>query len=131
MRPIIAVCLTILLALPPALLHAAQLKSPRDKNGAREPYVFAADDVQFDQDLGLVVDKGHVEISQGDQILLVTDAGQLIRCPVSQIRVAARNTQGVTIFRTAPDEHVVSVERLAEAGGDEGQDDANGADETP
>ncbi|MFT4251293.1 MAG: DNA gyrase C-terminal beta-propeller domain-containing protein, partial [Caulobacter sp.] len=74
---------------------------------------------------------GSFPVDESDQILLVTDAGQLIRCPVSQIRVAARNTQGVTVFRTAADEHVVSVERLAEAGGDEGQGDASGADETP
>ncbi|PVM94048.1 DNA gyrase subunit A [Caulobacter endophyticus] len=74
---------------------------------------------------------GSFPVDESDQILLVTDAGQLIRCPVSQIRVAARNTQGVTVFRTAADEHVVSVERLAEAGGDEGQDEASGADETP
>ena len=74
---------------------------------------------------------GSFPVDESDQILLVTDAGQLIRCPVAQIRVAARNTQGVTVFRTAADEHVVSVERLAEAGGDEGQDDASGADETP
>jgi DNA gyrase subunit A len=51
-------------------------------------------------------------VDQSDEILLVTDAGQLIRCPVAQIRIAGRNTSGVTIFRTAEDEHVVSVERL-------------------
>ncbi len=67
-------------------------------------------------------------VEESDEILLVTDAGQLIRCPVGQIRVAARNTQGVTIFRKSGDEHVVSVERLAEAGGD---DEESGADETP
>jgi len=71
-------------------------------------------------------------VEDSDEILLVTDAGQLIRCPVSQIRVAARNTQGVTVFRTAKDEHVVSVERLADAGGDDSdQGEASGADETP
>ncbi|WP_425998789.1 DNA gyrase subunit A [Caulobacter sp. DWR1-3-2b1] len=71
-------------------------------------------------------------VEDSDEILLVTDAGQLIRCPVAQIRVAARNTQGVTVFRTAKDEHVVSVERLADAGGgDEDQGEASGADETP
>ena len=50
---------------------------------------------------------------------MVTDQGQLIRCPVAQIRIAARNTQGVIVFRTAEQEHVVSVERLAESGGSE------------
>ena len=53
-------------------------------------------------------------VEEGDEILLVTDQGQLIRTPVAQVRIAGRNTQGVTIFRTATDEHVVSVERLAE-----------------
>jgi len=51
-------------------------------------------------------------VEDADEILLVTDQGQLIRVPVGQIRIAGRNTQGVTIFRTAEDEHVVSVERL-------------------
>jgi DNA gyrase subunit A len=74
---------------------------------------------------------GSFPIDDSDQILLVTDQGQLIRVPVSQIRVAARNTQGVTIFRTAQDEHVVSVERLADSGGDDNQGEDSGADETP
>ena len=73
---------------------------------------------------------GSFPIDESDQILLVTDQGQLIRVPVSQIRVAARNTQGVTIFRTAQDEHVVSVERLADSGGDDNQGEDSGADET-
>ncbi|MDP3658895.1 DNA gyrase subunit A [Phenylobacterium sp.] len=67
-------------------------------------------------------------VDDGDQLLLVTDAGQLIRTPVSQVRIAGRNTQGVTIFRTAQDEHVVSVERLADAG-EEPEDDVAEGDE--
>jgi DNA gyrase subunit A len=74
---------------------------------------------------------GSFPIDESDQVLLVTDQGQLIRVPVSQIRVAARNTQGVTIFRTAQDEHVVSVERLADSGGDDNQGEDSGAEETP
>ena len=71
-------------------------------------------------------------VEQSDEILLVTDQGQLIRCPVAQIRIAARNTQGVIVFRTGKDEHVVGVERLAEAGGDEeSSDDEIGGDEGP
>ena len=53
-------------------------------------------------------------VEDADQIMLVTDAGQLIRCPVGQIRIAGRTTQGVIVFRTAEDEKVVSVERLSE-----------------
>jgi DNA gyrase subunit A len=58
-------------------------------------------------------------VEQFDQILLVTDQGQLIRTPVSQVRMVGRNTSGVIIFRTSADEHVVSVERLADTGEDE------------
>ena len=60
-------------------------------------------------------------VEDSDELLLVSDQGQLIRTPVSQIRIAGRNTQGVTIFRTAENEHVVSVERLEgeAAGGDD------------
>ena len=63
-------------------------------------------------------------VDQADEILLVTDQGQLIRCPVANIRVASRNTQGVIVFRTADDEHVVSVERL-EASAESGDEDGN------
>jgi DNA gyrase subunit A len=51
-------------------------------------------------------------IEEADQIMLVTDGGQLIRCPVNGIRIAGRSTQGVIVFSTAEKEHVVSVERL-------------------
>jgi DNA gyrase subunit A len=59
-------------------------------------------------------------VEEFDQILLVTDQGQLIRTPVKQVRMVGRNTSGVIIFRTSDDEHVVSVERLADTGEDEG-----------
>jgi DNA gyrase subunit A len=53
-------------------------------------------------------------VEHSDQIMLVTDKGQLIRCPVEDIRVAGRSTQGVIVFDTAEDEHVVSVEHISE-----------------
>jgi DNA gyrase subunit A len=62
---------------------------------------------------------GSFPVDESDQILLVSDQGQLIRIPVKQVRLAGRNTQGVIIFRKHQDEHVVSVERLADAGDDE------------
>ena len=59
-------------------------------------------------------------VEEGDEILLVTDQGQLIRTPVSQVRMVGRNTSGVIIFRTGDGEHVVGVERLeGEAGGED------------
>jgi DNA gyrase subunit A len=53
-------------------------------------------------------------VEDSDQIMLVTDNGQLIRCPVEGIRIAGRSTQGVIVFDTAEDEHVVSVEHIGE-----------------
>jgi DNA gyrase subunit A len=53
-------------------------------------------------------------VEDSDQIMLVTDKGQLIRCPVEGIRIAGRSTQGVTVFNTADDELVVSVEHIGE-----------------
>ena len=51
-------------------------------------------------------------IEEADQIMLVTDAGKLIRTQVSGIRIVGRSTQGVIVLDTADDERVVSVERL-------------------
>ncbi len=66
-------------------------------------------------------------IDEKDQIMLVTDGGQLIRCPVDGIRIAGRNTQGVRIFKTEAEEKVVSVERITE----EADEGANGHSDDP
>jgi DNA gyrase subunit A len=57
-------------------------------------------------------------VEESDQIMLVTDRGQLIRCPVDGIRIAGRGTQGVIVFATQDGERVVSVERLSEENGE-------------
>ena len=51
-------------------------------------------------------------IEDDNQIMMVTDAGKLIRMPVEDIRIAGRKTQGVILFRTAEGEKVVSVTKL-------------------
>ncbi|RXF74959.1 DNA gyrase subunit A [Hansschlegelia zhihuaiae] len=53
-------------------------------------------------------------VQHSDQIMLVTNAGQTIRCPVDDIRLAGRTTQGVTVFKTAEGERVVSVDYIGE-----------------
>ena len=57
-------------------------------------------------------------VDDGDQLMLVSDRGQQIRVPVNGIRIASRATKGVTIFSTAKDEKVVSVERISEPDGE-------------
>jgi DNA gyrase subunit A len=62
-------------------------------------------------------------VEDANQIMLVSNGGVLIRVPVTGIRIASRATKGVTIFSTAKDERVVSVERISEPEGE----DENGA----
>ncbi len=57
---------------------------------------------------------GSFPVEEGDQVMLVTDQGKLIRTTVTGIRIAGRATQGVIVLDTAEDERVVSVEHLSE-----------------
>jgi DNA gyrase subunit A len=61
-------------------------------------------------------------VADSDEIMLVTDAGQLIRVPVAGIRIAGRATQGVIVFDTAVEERVVSVDRIGETEAEEGDE---------
>ena len=63
-----------------------------------------------------------------DQLMLVTDRGQLIRVPVDGISVVGRSTQGVIVFDTATDERVVSVEHIPEETGNGDEDDSEDGD---
>ncbi|MDQ0392841.1 DNA gyrase subunit A [Labrys monachus] len=58
-------------------------------------------------------------VENSDQIMLVTNGGQLIRCPVHGIRTVGRGSQGVIVFDTADGEKVVSVERVRDEGEEE------------
>ena len=48
-------------------------------------------------------------VDEGDEIILSTDKGKVIRCAVKEIRIAGRNTQGVRVFTVSSDEKVVSA----------------------
>jgi DNA gyrase subunit A len=61
-------------------------------------------------------------VEETDQVMLVTDGGKLIRCPIDDVRIAGRSVQGVRILKTEEDEKVVSVERIPEEGGNGGED---------
>ncbi|MBN9670571.1 DNA gyrase subunit A [Roseibium aggregatum] len=69
-------------------------------------------------------------VEEGHQIMLVTDGGQLIRCPIHGIRIAGRATQGVIVFKTASDEKVVAVEGISEVEEDEDLEEEEGGQET-
>ncbi|BAQ17328.1 DNA gyrase subunit A [Methyloceanibacter caenitepidi] len=66
-----------------------------------------------------------------DQLMLVTDRGQLIRVPVDGISVVGRSTQGVIVFDTAADERVVSVEHIPDEAGNGDENGDGDADVAP
>ncbi|PHM46029.1 DNA gyrase subunit A [Xenorhabdus mauleonii] len=57
---------------------------------------------------------GAIQVETTDQIMMITDAGTLVRTRVSEVSIVGRNTQGVTLIRTADDEKVVGLQRVAE-----------------
>ena len=69
-------------------------------------------------------------VNHDDEIMLVSDGGILIRMPVDDIRIAGRLTQGVTLFRTAQGEKVVSAARLCDIAGDDDDGDEAPTDES-
>jgi len=76
---------------------------------------------------------GSFPVDDADQIMLVTNGGQVIRVPVdagpdNRIRIVGRSSQGVTVFNTADGEKVVSVERIVEP---ESEDDEGTEGEAP
>jgi DNA gyrase subunit A len=66
-------------------------------------------------------------VTPGEALMLVTDQAKIIRTTVGDIRIMGRNTQGVTIFRVADNEHVVSVAKIDES--EEEEIEIDGGDE--
>jgi DNA gyrase subunit A len=70
---------------------------------------------------------GAVQVVDSDQIMMITDAGTLVRTRVSEVSVVGRNTQGVILIRTADDENVVGLQRVAEPVDEEELDAIDGS----
>ena len=64
------------------------------------------------------------QVVESDQIMLITDAGTLVRTRVSEVSIVGRNTQGVRLIRTAEDEHVVSLEPVCELDEDDNEENS-------
>lgn len=62
---------------------------------------------------------GAIQVDEADQFMMITDLGTLVRTRVSEVGTVGRNTQGVTLIRTAEGEHVVGLQRVAEPVDDE------------
>ncbi|WP_081299392.1 DNA topoisomerase (ATP-hydrolyzing) subunit A [Gilliamella sp. Gris1-4] len=68
---------------------------------------------------------GAVQVDETDQIMLITDAGTLVRTRVSEVSIVGRNTQGVMLIRTADNEKVVGLQRIAETEDDASESEAS------
>ena len=62
---------------------------------------------------------GSFPVTDDQDIIMVTDGGKIIRTPVADVRIAGRSTAGVTLFRTAETEKVVSAIAIEGAGTEE------------
>ena len=69
---------------------------------------------------------GAVQVDDCDQIMMITDAGTLVRTRVSEVSIVGRNTQGVILIRTAEEENVVGLQRVAEPVDEEDLDAIDG-----
>ena len=72
---------------------------------------------------------GVAQVGAGDQVMLITDAGKMLRCPVEGISVMGRATQGVRVMKLASDEQLVALARLAE-GDTEAESEGEAGQET-
>lgn len=74
---------------------------------------------------------GAVQVTEGNQIMLITDGGTLVRTPVADVSIVGRNTQGVTLIRLNEGEKLVQVAPILSTGDEEAEsDDLDEADET-
>jgi DNA gyrase subunit A len=57
---------------------------------------------------------GAVQVFDGEEIMIISDQGTLVRTRVDEVSISGRNTQGVRVIRVKEDEHVIGVERIEE-----------------
>ena len=72
---------------------------------------------------------GALEVVPSEQMMLISDRGTLVRTRVDEVSLVGRNTQGVTLIRTAENEFVVGLQRIADSDDDELADDAADIDQ--
>jgi len=70
-----------------------------------------------------------LQVSEDDEIMIMTAEGKVLRCPITNIREIARNTQGVKLMGTQDNDRVVGVAKLAESSGQ--RESGNGASDSP
>ena len=69
---------------------------------------------------------GATQVFDGDEIMLISDQGTLVRTRVDEVSLLGRNTQGVRLIKVKDNEHLVGVERIQESGAEDGEDGEDG-----
>ena len=72
---------------------------------------------------------GAVQVVDGEEIMLISDQGTLVRTRVSEVSSQSRNTQGVTLIKLSNNEKLVGLERVQEPSDEEGDEGVEGEDE--
>ena len=67
---------------------------------------------------------GAAQVEEGDEVMLISDVGTLVRTPVDDISVTGRNTQGVTLISLNGEQRLIGVEKIVQLGGDDEPADA-------
>ena len=65
---------------------------------------------------------GAVRVDEGDEIMLITDGGTLVRTRVADVSQMGRDTQGVTMIRLSKDERLIGIERIEALEGENGDE---------
>jgi DNA gyrase subunit A len=66
---------------------------------------------------------GAIQVQDGEEIMLISDQGTLVRTRVDEVSSLSRNTQGVTLIKLANGEQLVGLERVQEPSGEEGPEE--------
>jgi DNA gyrase subunit A len=74
---------------------------------------------------------GAVQVFDGDEIMLISDQGTMVRTHVDEVSVSGRNTQGVRVIKVKDGEHLMGVERIESIADDEIVDAAESASDSP
>ncbi|MCW8883414.1 MAG: DNA gyrase subunit A, partial [Sedimenticola sp.] len=72
---------------------------------------------------------GAVLVDEGDEVMLITDGGTLVRTPISDVSVMGRDTQGVTMIRLSKKEKLVKIERIESLEGDDDDSELDSIDD--
>jgi DNA gyrase subunit A len=71
---------------------------------------------------------GAVRVDEGDEIMLITNGGTLVRTPADDVSQMGRDTQGVTLIRLAKDEKLIGIERIEALDGSDADDEVSAAE---